>query len=151
MKSACRSRVTASPARFVEFVDYVYKIMTQPDLDHAAPPVPGQAPLIAPRAPKQKYQMLPHARPGGIAGLMELLHDRGGRDDVYRLAEPLAMDVDDLLPIIEAATMLGFATLKEGDVEVTPEGVAFAEADILTRKVPVPRRRAEAYRHPAVH
>jgi NitT/TauT family transport system ATP-binding protein len=45
------------------------------------------------------------------------------------------MDVDDLLPIIEAATMLGFATLKEGDVEVTPEGVAFAEADILTRKV----------------
>jgi len=122
-------------ARFVEFVDYVYKIMTQPDLDHAAPPLPGQAPLIVPRAPKQKYQMLPHARPGGIAGLMELLHDRGGREDIYRLAEPLAMDVDDLLPIIEAATMLGFATLKEGAVEVTPEGVAFAEADILTRKV----------------
>jgi NitT/TauT family transport system ATP-binding protein len=122
-------------ARFVEFVDYVYKIMTQPDLDHAAPPLPGQAQLIVPRSPKQKYQMLPHARPGGIAGLMELLHDRGGREDIYRLAEPLAMDVDDLLPIIEAATMLGFATLKEGDVEVTPAGVAFAEADILTRKV----------------
>ncbi len=66
---------------------------------------------------------------------MELLHDRGGRDDIYRLAEPLAMDVDDLLPIIEAATMLGFATLKEGDVELTREGIAFAEADILTRKV----------------
>jgi NitT/TauT family transport system ATP-binding protein len=25
--------------------------------------------------------------------------------------------------------------LKEGDVQITPEGVAFAEADILTRKV----------------
>jgi NitT/TauT family transport system ATP-binding protein len=121
-------------APFVEFVDYIYQVMTQPDLDHALPgkeqPVAGST-----RGPKQKYQMLPHARPGGIAGLLELLHDRGGRDDIYRLAEPLAMDVDDLLPIIEAATMLGFATLKDGDVEVTPEGVAFVEADIQTRKV----------------
>jgi NitT/TauT family transport system ATP-binding protein len=119
---------------FVEFVDYIYQVMTQPDVDHA---LPGKADPVtaATRAPKQKYQMLPHARPGGIAGLLELLHDRGGRDDIYRLAEPLAMDVDDLLPIIEAATMLGFATLKDGDVEVPAEGAAFAEADILSRKV----------------
>ncbi len=122
-------------ARFVEFVDYVYKIMTQPTLDQAALPVPGQTPAVLPRAAKQKYQMLPHARPGGIAGLVELLHDRGGREDIYRLADPLAMDVDDLLPIIEAASMLGFAVLKEGDVELTPEGVNFAQADILNRKV----------------
>jgi NitT/TauT family transport system ATP-binding protein len=120
--------------RFVEFVDYIYKIMTQPEVEHAPLPA-GQAPVAPIRTPRQKYQMLPHARPGGIAGLLELLHDQGGRDDIYRLAEPLAMDVDDLLPIIEAATMLGFATLKEGDVEVTGEGAAFAEADILTRKV----------------
>jgi NitT/TauT family transport system ATP-binding protein len=117
--------------RFVEFVDYIYKVMTQPATEHAMP-APGAA---ASRGSKPKYQMLPHARPGGIAGLLELLHDRGGRDDVYRLAEPLAMDVDDLLPIIEAATMLGFATLHEGDVEVTPRGAAFADADILARKV----------------
>jgi NitT/TauT family transport system ATP-binding protein len=121
--------------RFVELVDYVYKIMTQPDVEHALL-VPGQdqAPK-GPRGRKEKYQMLPHARPGGIAGLLELLHDHGGREDVYRLAEQLAMDVDDLLPIIEASAMLGFATLKEGDVEITAEGIAFAEADILTRKL----------------
>ena len=107
-------------ARFVEFVDYIYKIMTQPEVEHAPLPC-GQAPVAPIRTPRQKYQMLPHARPGGIAGLLELLHDQGGRDDIYRLAEPLAMDVDDLLPIIEAATMLGFAALKEGDVEVTGE------------------------------
>jgi NitT/TauT family transport system ATP-binding protein len=122
-------------SRFLEFVDYIYQVMTQPATEHALP-APGPAAASgAGRVPKQKYQMLPHARPGGIAGLLELLHDRGGRDDVYRLAEPLAMDVDDLLPIIEAATMLGFAVLKEGDVEVTPQGAAFAEADILTRKL----------------
>ena len=82
-----------------------------------------------------KYQMLPHARPGGIAGLLEILHDGGGHADLYKLAENLAMDVDDLLPIVESATMLGFATLKEGDVQIASEGVTFAEADILTRKV----------------
>jgi NitT/TauT family transport system ATP-binding protein len=31
--------------------------------------------------------------------------------------------------------MLGFATLKEGDVEITREGVSFVEADILGRKM----------------
>ena len=28
---------------------------------------------------------------------MELLHDRGGREDLFRLAEELVMDVEDLL------------------------------------------------------
>jgi len=64
-----------------------------------------------------------------------LLHDRGGKEDLYRLSEVLIMDAEDLLPIIEASVLLGFATLNEGDVEITPEGVRFAEADILTRKI----------------
>jgi NitT/TauT family transport system ATP-binding protein len=116
--------------RFVEFVDYIYKIMTQPDVEPASP-LPG---VLAP-VPRQKYQMLPHARTAGIAGLLEILRDGGGQADLYRLAEKLAMNVDDLLPIVEAATLLGFAELKEGDVQITPEGIGFAEADILTRKV----------------
>ena len=78
--------------------------------------------------------MLPHARPGGIAGFMELLADRGGRDDLYKLADELAMDVDDLLPIVDASAMLGFAMVHEGDVEITPEGRRFGEADIQTQK-----------------
>src|ERR1700722_14202233 len=117
-------------ARFVELVDYIYKIMTQPDLALAAP---GAAASVQKPA-RQKYQMIPHARVGGIAGLLELLQDRGGKEDLYRLAENLVMDAEDLLPIIEASVLLGFATLKEGDVEITPEGTHFAEADILTRK-----------------
>ncbi len=118
--------------RFVELVDYVYKVMTQPDLALAVPTAEGAAPQ---KPARQKYQMLPHARVGGIAGLLELLQDRGGREDVYRLAKDLIMDAEDLLPIVEASVLLGFATLKEGDVEITPEGARFAEADILTRKI----------------
>jgi NitT/TauT family transport system ATP-binding protein len=82
-----------------------------------------------------KYQMLPHARVGGIAGLIELLHDRGGSEDLFRLSEELVMDVEDLLPIIEACVLLGFARLKEGEVQISSQGVMFADADIQQRKV----------------
>jgi NitT/TauT family transport system ATP-binding protein len=45
------------------------------------------------------------------------------------------MDVEDLLPILEGCVVLGFALLKEGDVQITPQGTAFAEADIQQRKI----------------
>src|SRR5208337_2147250 len=121
--------------RFLAYVDYIYKTLTKPD-EHAT--VPGlKATDVAGNGHQRertKFQMLPHARPGGIAGFMELLADRGGRDDLYKLADELAMDVDDLLPIVDASVMLGFAVLNEGDVEITPEGRRFGEADIQTQK-----------------
>ena len=136
-------------SRFVELVDYIYKVMTEPETDHALPDAETTAEIILPKdgltkdvlkkqeAPLRtaKYQMLPHARVGGIAGLTELLRDRGGREDLFRLSEELVMDVEDLLPILEACVLLGFAWLKEGDVQITPAGIAFADADIQRRKV----------------
>ena len=129
--------------RFVELVDYIYKVMTEPDVEHPLPdpestgeimiPVGGfkrgEAPLKA-----SKYQILPHARVGGIAGLLELLHDRGGREDLFRLSDELVMDIEDLLPILEACQLLGFARLTEGDVQLSHAGVQFADADIQARK-----------------
>jgi NitT/TauT family transport system ATP-binding protein len=131
-------------ARFVELVDYIYKVMTEPDVEHTPPDAETTAEIVIPPhgfkkqgAPIRttKYQMLPHARVGGIAGLVELLRDRGGREDLFRLAEELVMDVEDLLPILEACVLLGFAWLKEGDVQLSKAGEAFADADIQTRKV----------------
>jgi NitT/TauT family transport system ATP-binding protein len=130
--------------RFVELVDYIYKVMTEPDVEHTPPDAETTAEIVIPPhgfkkqdAPIRttKYQMLPHARVGGIAGLIELLRDRGGREDLFRLAEELVMDVEDLLPILEACVLLGFARLKEGDVRLSRAGEAFADADIQTRKV----------------
>ncbi len=131
-------------ARFVELVDYIYKVMTEPDVEHSPPDAETTAEIVIPPhgfkkqdAPIRttKYQMLPHARVGGIAGLIELLRDRGGREDLFRLSEELVMDVEDLLPILEACVLLGFAWLKEGDVQLSKAGEAFADADIQTRKV----------------
>jgi NitT/TauT family transport system ATP-binding protein len=121
-------------ARFVDLVDYIYTVLTQPKIEAAPPAGDGKPGALAERA-TGRYQMLPHARPGGIAGLIEILLDRGGHDDLYHLADELVMEVDDLLPIIEGAALLAFIRVHEGDVDITPEGRAFAEADILTRKV----------------
>jgi hypothetical protein len=79
-------------------------------------------------------QRLPHAKPGGMAGVLELLNDRGGRDDLYHLAESLVMEVDDLFPIVEEAVLLGFARSVQGDLEITEEGKAFVAGDIATRR-----------------
>jgi NitT/TauT family transport system ATP-binding protein len=78
--------------------------------------------------------MLPHARPGGVAGLLELLLDKGGRDDIYHLADDLAFEIDDLLPIVDAAQLLGFLKVEEGDAAITPSGTEFANSEILRQK-----------------
>jgi len=120
--------------RFLATVDYIYKVLTRPDETVSVPSWQTQESGDGRPRERTKFQMLPHARPGGIAGFMELLVDRGCRDDLYKLADELAMDVDDLLPIVEAAQMLGFVVLREGDVEITKEGRVFGEADIQRQK-----------------
>jgi NitT/TauT family transport system ATP-binding protein len=116
-----------SSTEFLLYLDYIYKLMTQPLL--AAEP-----PSATHRELKERHRMLPHARPGSIAGLVELLNDRGSKEDLYRVAEELVMNVDDLLPIVEAAALLGFVKSEHGDIEVTVSGRTFAKADISTRK-----------------
>ena len=81
------------------------------------------------------------------AELLELLSDRGGREDLYHVAEELLMKVGDLQPIVEGATLLGFARTEKGDVELTPSGRAFVDADIAASK---PLFREAALAHTAL-
>ncbi len=118
---------------FTQLVDYIYKVLTRPDVAPAE--APDQTAERRPRDQRQmRYQMLPHARPGGMAGLLELLLDKGGRDDIYRLADDLAFEIDDLLPIVDAAQLLGFLKIEEGDAAITPSGTEFANSEILRQK-----------------
>src|ERR1700682_2418184 len=59
--------------RFVELVDSIYRILTQPD--HKDDTAPSRT--FGPRTPaRPKTIMLPHTRPGGMAGLLEILADQ---------------------------------------------------------------------------
>lgn len=116
---------------FEALVDSIYKVLTQPGLQHQPPQVTTST--GAPVVPHHAI-MLPHTRPGGMAGLLEILTDQGGRVDLHRLADDLSLTVDDLLPAVETASLLNFVKLEEGDAIITPEGMAFAKGDIQERK-----------------
>lgn len=117
---------------FLGYVDYIYRVLTQPEAEPAV--FQPTSAVGAPGGKRTKYQMLPHVRPGGLAGLLEIIHESHTKIDLYRLAEDLGLELDDLLPIIEAGSLLGFLNVIEGDVEATADGRRFAEADILQQK-----------------
>src|SRR5260370_14743556 len=116
-----------------QLVDYIYKVLTPPD---SKPPALPQTPTGKQLRDQRQmhYQMLPHARRGGRAGLLELVLDHNGKDDIYRLADDLAFEIDDLLPIVDAAQLLGFLKVTEGDAEITPTGTEYANSEILRQK-----------------
>jgi NitT/TauT family transport system ATP-binding protein len=80
-------------------------------------------------------QPLPHGPIERVLGLLEYLKDvPGGREDLYKLGGPLGYELDDLLPVTEAAKRLGLVRIVAGDIELTPEGQALAAAEEPERK-----------------
>ncbi len=107
---------------FIYTVDKIFTILTKPS---------EEVPFLI---KMERYQFLPHTKVGAIAGLVELVYDKGGRADISALASELSMEVDDIFPIIEASVFLGLGEIKEGDYVVTKKGENFAVADALTKK-----------------
>ena len=119
-----------SSVRFVELVDSIYRVLTRPDSREPIPAAAGQTPAVG-----RKVVMLPHTRPGGLAGLLEILADHSGRIDLHHLADELSLEVDALLPSVDTAALLGFLHVDEGVAAITAEGKEFAHGDIQHRKI----------------
>lgn len=78
---------------------------------------------------------LPLASVSALAGLLEHLDEApGNRVDLYQVADDLRMEIDDLLPVVEAGEILDLLRVQQGDGCLTPLGETFAEASILARK-----------------
>ena len=121
---------------FQALVDQVYKILTNPELSCETVTAPAASADAAsqPQPPQTaKYQSLPQVRIGAIAGLLELLEDRKEKD-LYRLGQELMLEVDDILPIVEAAKLMEFLVIQEGDLLLTPVGLQFIAGGIDQRK-----------------
>jgi NitT/TauT family transport system ATP-binding protein len=86
-------------------------------------------------SPEPGLTPLPHAPIAMVLGLLELLREKpGGREDLYKLGQPLGYELDDLLPVTEAAKHLGLAVVAGGDIELTETGRALARDDEPERK-----------------
>jgi NitT/TauT family transport system ATP-binding protein len=84
---------------------------------------------------RTRLDPLPHAPIGMVLGLLEHLREaQGGREDLYKLGGPLGYELDDLLPVTEAAKRLGLVVVSSGDIELTEEGRALAVAEEPERK-----------------
>jgi len=77
---------------------------------------------------------LPDATIGRLMGLLEVMRMTPEPDDMYRLAGSLQLELDDLVPLIDAAELLGLVEVEEGDYELTEVGRRMADAEEKERK-----------------
>jgi NitT/TauT family transport system ATP-binding protein len=110
---------------FRKLVDRIYTLMT----------TESQAKPLKRKRIDMGYR-LPDADISELTGLMEAMDEleRKGGIDLPELADWVSLNIDDLFPLTEVLEILDFAKVSEGDIELTPTGQLFANADILERK-----------------
>ncbi len=69
-----------------------------------------------------------------VLGLLEMLDDHGGKEDIYKLARELRDSFGELLLIIKAAEVLGFVDTPGGDLVMLPLGKQMIEVPVNEKK-----------------
>ncbi len=114
---------------FRELVERIYVEMTA-------------RPLAGPSARQERFpglgigSQLPQVSTNLLAGLIETVAAApfNGKADLPEIASDLQMEIDELFPVAETLQMLRFAELEGGDLKLTEEGLAFAQAELDERK-----------------
>jgi NitT/TauT family transport system ATP-binding protein len=120
-------------AGFDDLVDTVYGILT--GREEAAEQAVATAAVPGGPAPTPSELPLPDVSPDGLSGLLEILAARGGREGLAELADDLSFEVDDLLPLVDAAVMLALARVDGADLEINEQGREFALGDTDSSKM----------------
>lgn len=118
-----RPRDRRSPT-FEAAVDHLYALLTGQD----------KATTRSGGTPGPLTHPLPAATVGGLAGLVQIVVSHDGQTDLPDLADELAFDVDDLLPLVDAAQMLGLLEVEGAQAFLTELGWAWQSADIQASK-----------------
>ncbi|TWS18868.1 nitrate/sulfonate/bicarbonate ABC transporter ATP-binding protein [Tsukamurella asaccharolytica] len=120
-----RPRDRAS-SEFEAIVDELYQALTgrSAEIQHA--PDPSEATPVS--------RPLPDATVGGLAGLVELVHAHGDHADLPDLAADLNFELDDIMPLVDAAAMLGFVEVDGNDISITEEGRTFVTVPLTEAK-----------------
>lgn len=120
---------TENDLEFRKLVDHIYTLMTtKPNIEEE------RVTEYRPKAIGLGYR-LPDVEPGVLTGILEYIYEaHEGRCDLPELADENYLDADELFAITEILEILGFARTLKGDIEMTKQGKAFAQADILQKK-----------------
>ncbi|QDZ15476.1 ABC transporter ATP-binding protein [Humibacter ginsenosidimutans] len=118
-----RPRDRRSPA-FESAVDTLYTLLVGEEQQTAATPA----------LPTPSTYPLPDITIGGLAGLIEIVYSHNGQADLPDLADELSFEVDDLLPLVDAAQMLTLLDLEGAQAFLTETGRRWFTADISPSK-----------------
>ncbi|HWG33061.1 MAG TPA: nitrate/sulfonate/bicarbonate ABC transporter ATP-binding protein [Gemmatimonadaceae bacterium] len=124
-------RAHHGPAR-QHLVDAIYRVMTNPGEDASTLVGRPSTPTRVERP--RRYQVLPDVGIDDLTGFVQYLSTMGGRANVHDLARDLQLRSDDVLAIVEASDLLGFADLQDRAVVITQPGIEFADADLDIEK-----------------
>ncbi|RDB47763.1 nitrate/sulfonate/bicarbonate ABC transporter ATP-binding protein [Tsukamurella tyrosinosolvens] len=120
-----RPRDRTAP-EFEAVVDELYGALTgrSAEIEHA--PDPSDATPVS--------RPLPDATVGGLAGLVELVHAHDDHADLPDLAADLNFELDDIMPLVDAAAMLGFVVVEGNDISITEEGRTYVTVPLTEAK-----------------
>ena len=123
-----RPRDRLDPA-FAALVERIYVEMT-------AKPGRGALARVERTAGTGIDTVLPRVSSNLLSGLMETVAAPpfAGKADLPDIASELQLEIDDLFPVAETLQMLRFAEVEGGDLRLTAEGIAFADAALDERK-----------------
>lgn len=111
---------------FTALVDKIYRLMTTGPKEKAR------------RAQRVRQiglgYRIPDVDPSELSGLIDTLETYQENIDLPELADELMMNIDDLFPLLETLEILGFATVSDGDIQLSELGKQFSEADLQERK-----------------
>lgn len=114
-------------SEFRQLVDKIYTLMTSGPHEKAG------------RTAREHHislgYRLPDVEPSELSGLIETMISFKERMDLPELADELMMNINDLFPILETLEILGYAKISDGDIQLTPAGKAFSDADLQQRKL----------------
>ena len=117
---------------FEALVDEVYGILTG---QRAEPRSSGVGDVARPAILPDGIDIpLPAVSTGELGGLVELLTERGGQEGLAEIADELRYEIDDLLPVVDAAQLLKLARPQGTELRITEQGRRYAAADLLRAK-----------------
>jgi NitT/TauT family transport system ATP-binding protein len=119
-----RPRDYRSP-EFLKLVDYLHDVITgveMPDVP-AVTPIPAPTPSVGIEIPQPPvFEPLPDVLPSEVVGLLEYLDARGGREDIFKIANDMNREFGAVISVTKAGEMLDLVDTPKRSVVLAADG-----------------------------